>query len=152
MRPTIAWTVLALALAAVAMAQQPPSTLRGSWTASVGTSRTFRGSWSATLDSATPNAARGGWLLLDDGNRVMLEGTWSAEKSARGWEGTWAARVGKGSAGRASQGRALSGSWRANVKDSKILTLKDLLQHALVDQVTGTWRSGGLAGGWRLTS
>ena len=139
MRPTIASTVLALALTAVAMAQQPPSTLRGSWTASVGTSRTFRGSWSATLESATPNAARGGWLLLDDGNRVMLEGT-------------WAARVGKGSAGRASQGRALSGSWRADVKDSKILTLKDLLQHALIDQVTGTWRSGGLAGGWRLAS
>ena len=126
MRPTIAWTVLALALTAVAMAQQPPSTLRGSWTASVGTSRTFRGSWSATVDAATPNAARGGWLLLDDGNRVMLEGTWSAEKSSRGWEGTWAARVGKASAGRASQGRALSGRWNADVKGSKILTLKDL--------------------------
>ena len=139
MRPTTAWTVLALALTLVAMAPQPPSALRGSWTASVGTSKTFRGSWSATLESATPNAARGGWLLLDDRHRVMLEGT-------------WAARVGKGSAGRASQGRALSGSWRANVKDSKILTLKDLLQHALIDQVTGTWRSGGLAGGWRLTS
>jgi hypothetical protein len=152
MRLTIASTVLALALTAIAIAQQPPSVLRGSWTATVGTARTFRGSWSATVESATPNAARGGWVLLDDGNRIMLEGTWSAEKSTRGWEGTWAARVGKSSGGRASQGRALAGSWRANVKDSKILTLKDLLQHALVDQVTGTWRSGGLAGGWRLAS
>ena len=152
MKSIAAWTVLALSLTAVAIAQQTPSPLRGTWTASVGTSRAFRGSWSATVDSATPDTARGGWLLLDDGNRVMLEGTWSAEKSARGWAGTWAARVGKGAGGRTSQGRALSGSWRANVKDSKILTLKDLLQHALIDQVTGTWRSGGLAGGWRLTS
>jgi hypothetical protein len=152
MKPIAAWTVLALALTAVAIAQQPPPPLRGSWTASVGASRAFRGSWSATVDSATPNTARGGWVLLDDGNRVMLEGTWSAEKSSRGWAGTWAARVGKGSGGRASQGRALSGSWSADVKDSKLLTLKDLLQHALIDHVTGTWRSGGLAGGWRLTS
>jgi hypothetical protein len=138
-----------VALAATLVGQQPASTLRGSWSATVGASRVLRGSWSATIDPPTPDRVSGAWALLDDRNRIVLEGTWAADKSARGWQGTWSARVAT-KAGRGTTGSARSGTWRADIKDPSVKTLTGLLQHAVDEQVSGTWRSGALEGGWRL--
>jgi hypothetical protein len=152
MKVAITTIALSLALTVCAVAQETPSVLRGSWTATIGASRVIGGSWTATIDSAKPDAARGAWVLVDEGNRVVLEGTWSAEKSPRGWQGTWSARVGTGSsrAGRGAASRVLSGSWRADIKDPNVRTLAEMLHRAIVDGVTGSWRSGALEGGWRL--
>ena len=149
MKDLAATIALVLVVMVPLPAQSPPSVLRGSWSATVGTSRVLRGTWSATLDSASPDRAVGTWALLDDGNRLLLEGTWSADKGARGWQGTWSARV-TPRAGRSAPARTLSGTWRADIKDPNIRTLAGLLQHAVIDQVSGTWRSGALGGGWRL--
>jgi hypothetical protein len=143
----LAAAIALLALTLPISAQQTPSVLRGSWSATVGTARVLSGGWAATIDWATPDSARGTWVLVDDGNRAVLEGTWAAAKSKGGWQGTWSARVtAKGGA----PGRALSGTWRADMKDPNVRTLAEMLQHAVADQVSGTWRSGSLAGGWRL--
>jgi hypothetical protein len=144
MLTTVALTVLATLCG---MAQQTPTILRGTWSASIGTSRVIRGSWSARIDSAKRDAAGGAWAIVDDRNRVMLEGVWSAVKSAQGWNGTWSARTGTTASG---AGRTFSGTWRADIKDAEVKTLGDMLQRTVVDQVTGSWRSGSLEGQWRL--
>ena len=67
---------------------QPTSTdlqakaLRRDWIATVGPKEVFRGRWSGEALPNTPNAAQGSWTLLSDANRILLEGTWSARKSA----------------------------------------------------------------------
>src|SRR5947207_13323557 len=45
-----------------------------------------------------PEAASGSWMLLDDSNRIILEGTWSVRRvnapnklTVPPWQGTWTA-------------------------------------------------------------
>ena len=71
--------------------------LRGVWGATAGASATFRGRWWAEIEA--PEAASGSWTLLDDSNRIALEGTWSARRvnapaklTVPHWQGTWQVR------------------------------------------------------------
>jgi hypothetical protein len=141
-----------LMLTLCAFAQEPPPAIRGTWTATAGPNQVFRGNWSAAFLSSTSNAAQGSWVLLNNANQVVLEGTWSAEKSARGWQGRWSARIatGRASPRGSSAGRLVSGTWQAEMKDPKTKSLAELLQRTLQDQITGSWRSGGLEGHWWL--
>ena len=125
-------------------AAQSTIELRGTWRAATG-ARTFAGSWTATLDAKTPNTARGAWTLID-GNRIALQGTWAAEKQRGVWRGTWSARVAPARA----NAPMYSGTWQANVKESSILTLVEMLQRAAQAHVDGTWRYGQMAGTWTL--
>lgn len=136
--------IAALLLTASVLAQESPPVFRGSWTATASPSRRrFQGSWSGQALPRRPNAAHGSWALLDDRNRILLQGTWTAEKSGRGWQGRWSARV---MAGRSAPGRVMSGSWRADSTETGA-TLADMLQRTL-QGVTGTWLSGRLKGTW----
>jgi hypothetical protein len=112
---------------------------RGTWAASAG-SRAFHGRWWADLVPKTQNAASGSWTLLSDTNQVILEGTWSARTSPRGWQGTWSARV--------DSQRRLSGTWESDMTDGK--SFADMLKKTLEKQVTGSWRSGRAQGSWWL--
>jgi hypothetical protein len=112
---------------------------RGSWVATAGP-RTFHGRWSAQLSAKTQDAVTGSWTLLSDSNQILLEGTWSARKSATGWQGTWSARV--------NSGRPFSGSWSSDLMEGK--TFEDLLKQTIDKQVTGSWRSGRMLGNWWL--
>jgi hypothetical protein len=112
---------------------------RGRWAASAGP-RTFHGRWWAELLGNTGNAANGSWTLLSDSNQILLDGTWSAKKSAHGWEGTWIARV-------RSQ-KPFSGTWSANSSEGS--TLEDMLKQAIAKQVIGSWASGRMQGDWWL--
>ena len=60
----------------------------------------------------------------------------------RFWQGTWSARV--------RSGQVFSGTWQAAVKESEARSLGELLQQTLERQITGSWRSQGLAGNWWL--
>jgi len=82
---------------------------RGSWTASAGPTQIFRGAWSAETSAHNSNSAVGSWTLTNDANEIILEGTWSAQKAAEGWQGTWTART--------RNGRSLSGTWNADLPD-----------------------------------
>jgi len=126
-----------------ALAQAPPqqkSVLHGTFTATAGRSAGFRGRWSGETDR--PNSGSGSWVLLNDANKMVAEGTWEAQKSAAGWRGNWTARV-KG-------GRRYSGSWQADLQDFTGKTFSDMLNRTLEKQVSGSWRSGKLAGNWWL--
>jgi hypothetical protein len=142
-RRTIA---IAALLTWCAFAQAPP-VLHGTWTATAGPTQVYRGSWSAQPLPDNPNAVRGSWTLVNGVNQVVLEGTWSAEKSVGGWQGTWSARI---LTRPSSPGRLVSGTWQATTGDSSGKTLAEMLQHTMQRQVTGSWRSGRLAGNWSL--
>jgi hypothetical protein len=130
-------------LAAFAPAQETSTNKdqdwRGSWVATAGP-RTFHGRWWAQLSAKTQDAVTGSWTLLSDSNQILLEGTWSARKSATGWQGTWSARV--------NSGRPFSGSWSSDLMEGK--TFEDLLKQTIDKQVTGSWRSGRMLGNWWL--
>jgi len=143
--------VLITLLSVYVFTQQPAPVLRGTWTATVGPTQIYYGSWSGQLRPGSLDSAQGSWVIVNASNQIVLEGTWSAERSVRGWEGTWSARpVKRASSGQASPGRALSGTWQAAVKDFEGKTLADMLQRTFEEQVSGSWRSGRLAGSWSL--
>jgi len=87
-----------------------------------------------------------------NGNRIVLEGTWSAAKSPGGWQGTWSARAWtrQSSSGRSTPGRLYTGTWQAAMRDPKARTLAEMFQRTLEQQIAGSWRSGPLAGHWWL--
>lgn len=117
------------------------TTWRGMWIATAGPSRMFRGRWWASLAPGTHDAAGGSWTLISESSQIILEGTWSAKKSARGWQGTWSAKTG---------GEPFSGTWTSNVPDVNAKTFEDLLTAAIHKQVAGSWQKGRLQGEWWL--
>src|SRR5947209_11256917 len=70
--------VFSLLLVCWALAQESRPVLRGVWGATAGASGTFRGRWWAEIEAS--EGASGSWTLLDDSNRIVLEGTWSARR------------------------------------------------------------------------
>ena len=101
----------------------------------------MRGRWSAQVLPATKNAANGSWTLFNESNQIVLEGTWSARKSAAGWQGTWSARI---------QGRNVSGTWTAEMPDFNGKTFEDMLKRTAEKQIGGSWQSGRAQGNWWL--
>jgi len=136
----------------VAPAQGAPRVQHGTWTATDGPTRVFRGTWSAEILSATTDTIRGSWTLLDAGNHIVLQGTWSMTRSGGAWQGTWSARVltGDPSSGRSVSGRLFSGTWQAAMEDSKGTTLSEMFQRSLGHQIAGSWRTGQRKGNWWL--
>jgi hypothetical protein len=128
-------------LTSVAATEQAAAALHGTWTATAG-ARVLRGTWTAEPVRDTANTARGTWQLLNDANQILIDGSWAAQKTPRLWQGTWSARV--------RSGQVFSGTWQAAVKESEARSLGELLQQTLERQITGSWRSQGLAGNWWL--
>ncbi len=58
-------------------------------------------------------------------------------------QGTWKARTAKG--------QSFSGSWQADLPESKDQTFALLLQRTVEKEVAGFWHSGGYQGNWWLT-
>lgn len=124
-----------------APAQENP-TLSGQWTATVGESRTFRGKWIGQALPGQPQAAHGSWTLTGETGRAALRGTWEAQKSARGWQGTWRATD--------QAGRLFSGTWKGEIEKALPGTLETMLELTTQRELSGSWRSGGLRGFWWL--
>jgi hypothetical protein len=133
---------LALLLAAGLVAQEPSQVVRGTWTASAGSGLVLRGQWSAQPHPDSPDAAYGSWTILGASGQVVLQGTWSAAKSRGAWRGEWSART--------SANRIYSGTWDAEGADLGSGDIMAMLQRAIVKQVAGSWRYGGLSGHWWL--
>lgn len=127
---------------AVARGQDSTTELTGMWTASVGNGPLMRGTWLAQISQGTPNSASGSWSLLNDASEIVLIGTWSARKTPKSWEGSWAAR--------AKNGRALSGTWSAALGDFKGKTIQEMLALTMQKQIGGAWQSGSYQGNWWL--
>ena len=137
------WSLtVALFLSSCALAQPPSPVFRGSWIATAGPTQVFRGRWSGQSLPDRPNAANGSWALLAATGQTVLEGTWAAEKTRAGWQGTWMART--------QQGQSFSGTWTADIAGSKGKTFEDMLKQTVEEQVAGSWRSGRYQGNWWL--
>ncbi len=138
-------------LTVCAFAQEQPPVLQGTWTGTSGPKKVYRGGWSARVLSGTPNVAQGSWVLVNDANKIVLQGIWAAEKSPRGWHGTWSARiVPEKLSPRGSAGKVITGTWQASMKDSSIKSLVEMLLRTLKDDISGSWRSGPHQGNWWL--
>jgi hypothetical protein len=136
----LALTTGGLAQSARPAPQTSAATWHGKFSASIGRSEQVRGRWSGQGD--TKNSGSGSWILLNDSNQVIAEGTWTAQKTGAAWTGTWRAWV-KGS-------RQYSGSWQAELEGFSGKSFEDMLNHTLEQQVMGSWRSGKLEGNWWL--
>ena len=123
-------------------AQGPAATLSGSWTASAGAGPILRGGWSAEVSPDSRDRGQGSWTLVSDTGEILMQGTWSARKSGRDWQGTWTARI--------ANGQTLSGTWSAYLPDFSGKTFGEMLEHTLVKQVAGSWQSGKHQGNWWL--
>ncbi|HLW78307.1 MAG TPA: hypothetical protein VKU44_01805 [Terriglobia bacterium] len=134
--------IAGLLLASSALAQDAAPVLRGRWTATIGPAQVLRGTWSAQASPDNPNSAQGSWTLTGDSGQIIGDGTWSAQKTRQGWQGTWTAR--------AARGRALAGTWKADLPSVSPKNLLGMLQMTQDHQVGGTWRSGGYTGNWWL--
>ena len=121
---------------------QAPANFSGTWTATVGESRTLRGRWIGQMIPGEASAAHGSWTLTNAAGKTSMSGTWSARKSPRGWQGTWSAQVEKGG--------AAAGTWRADLAADPKATLQTLLELVAKEEIGGTWRGGRLAGSWWL--
>lgn len=117
-------------------------TLSGKWTATVGESRTFRGKWIGQTLPGQPEAAHGSWTLTSETGRTALRGTWEAQKSAHGWQGTWRATD--------QAGRLFSGTWKGDIEKALPGTFETMLELTTRKELSGSWRSGGLRGFWWL--
>ena len=133
---------VAVLLSSGTLAQEAATVLRGSWTATAGPSQVLRGTWAGQVLAQNRDAAEGSWTLLDAGGQIVLQGTWSAQKTGHGWQGSWTARV--------LRGRSFSGTWTANLPDLSKRTFEDLLEQTLEKETGGYWRSGSYKGNWWL--
>lgn len=120
------------------------STYSGTWTATVGESRTLRGRWIGEAIPQEPLSAHGSWTLAGPSGKTALTGTWAAHKTAKGWQGTWSATTGAG--------RAAAGTWKAALPSSPRASLQEFMELLLNQAISGTWRSGRLSGSWWLES
>src|SRR5262252_3265934 len=129
-----------------AEAQRSTAELTGMWKATVGNGPMIEGMWLAEISTTSPNAASGSWSLLTDAGEIALQGTWSARKTAQSWQGSW-----QGSwTARAGNGRSLSGTWSAELREFKGKTFNEMLTLTMQRQIGGAWQSGRYQGNWWL--
>jgi len=127
--------VFSVLLVSRALAQESRPVLRGVWGATAGASGTFRGRWWAEIEAS--EAASGSWTLLDDSNRIVLEGTWSARRvnaPAKLTVPHWERQA------RAGAGRTFSGTWQADLAGFTGKTFEDMLKRVpgAADALRGT--------------
>ena len=114
--------------------------LKGTWSATT-QSGNLAGSWTAQADPS--GGATGTWMLQDATGRVLMQGGWSAIKSAQSWDGAWRATV----SGRLGE---YSGTWTSTSALSPQAHLAEMLESALRAVVSGTWKSGQRSGSWSI--
>ena len=114
--------------------------MKGTWSAATPTGY-LGGGWTAQADPS--GGATGTWMLQDATGRVLMQGEWSASKSAQSWDGAWRATV----SGRLGD---YSGTWTSTSALSPQAHLAEMLASALRAVVSGTWKSGQRSGSWSI--
>jgi hypothetical protein len=134
------FAVRVLAIAAASAILASAAGLKGTWSATA-QSGYLAGSWTAQPDPS--GGATGAWMLQDATGKILMQGGWSASKSAQSWDGAWRATV----SGRAGE---YSGTWTSTTSLSPQAHFVEMLQSALRAVVTGTWKSGPRSGSWSI--
>jgi hypothetical protein len=112
------------------------------WSAKTTAGRTFAGSWTGDADPSTGNGS-GTWELHDGAGKTVMNGSWSATKSPKGWNGTWRAIA-------ADRARDYSGAWSANLSLRPNAGLTELFEAAVKEAVSGSWKAGPNSGSWSI--
>ena len=137
--PVISRRALGLVLVARALTGQGRK-VQGRWAATDGR-RTFTGTWRA-VPQPERDTCGGTWTLKDGSGKTVAAGAWSVRKSPREWRGTWLAQL--------PDGRTLSGNWTAQPKLAPSGEFLTMLESAVKDMLTGTWRYGEHSGSWSV--
>lgn len=114
--------------------------LHGTWSAST-KGRYMAGRWTAATHE--DGSATGTWMLQDATGKILMQGGWSASKSAQSWNGAWRA-IASGNAGE------YSGTWTGAVSLPPESRLAAMLESALRAAVNGTWKAGTSSGSWSI--
>ena len=115
--------------------------LQGGWSATDG-QHVFTGSWTARTQEE-PDTGGGAWSLFNTSGDIVLSGAWSVRKAGGVWRGSWQARI--------TRGRTFSGTWTAKTNAPASSGFAYLLEAAVSEMVTGTWKAeGGRSGGWSI--
>lgn len=134
------WTVILLSSFLPARAADQPK-WQGTWAANAGSGSAFAGTWNAAPGDA-PDTVGGAWSLRDQNGVEVATGTWAAGKDGKVWKGTWQARR--------TSGQVYNGAWRAQIELPVASPLPALLEAAISNAVSGSWRMGNYSGPWTI--
>lgn len=112
------------------------------WSAQSTAGRIFEGGWSVD-PASSPDKASGTWTLGETSGKVVLRGTWSAQKFSTGWSGTWRAAA-------EGQRREFTGSWTADFPQPRDTDMVELFLAAARDAIRGIWIAENDSGSWTL--
>jgi hypothetical protein len=112
------------------------------WTALDNKGRVFGGAWTVER-SPIPDKAAGTWTLHETPGKIVLRGSWSAQKFSTGWSGTWRASV-------EGQKTEYSGSWTADFPQARDTRFAELFEAAAREAIRGVWSGGGSSGSWSI--
>lgn len=112
------------------------------WLATTNNGRTLGGTWTGTVNVSTGTAS-GSWAVVNDANRIILQGAWSAVKYEQEWRGSWRASV-------TGQSREYTGTWISEFTLGPNLSFVQLFKQAVNKTTSGTWQSGGQSGSWSI--
>jgi hypothetical protein len=115
---------------------------RSTWSVRTTAGRTFEGSWTVEPASSADKAS-GTWTLGEGLDKIVLRGTWSAQKFSTGWSGTWRATL-------EGQKREFTGSWTADFPQARETSIGELFATAARDAIRGIWSADGDSGSWSL--
>jgi hypothetical protein len=113
--------------------------LRGTWSATTPRGN-LAGTWTAEDHQS---GVTGTWTVQEAAGKILMQGGWSASKSAQSWEGAWRSTI-SGSNGE------YSGTWTSTVSTSPKAPLIEMFESALRAVVTGTWKAGSSSGSWSI--
>jgi Bacterial SH3 domain len=115
---------------------------RSTWSARTTGGHTFEGSWTVEPASSADKAS-GTWTLGEGLDKIVVRGTWSAQKFSTGWSGTWKATL-------EGQKREFTGSWTADFPQARETSIGELFATAARDAMRGIWSADGDSGSWFL--
>ena len=88
---------------------------------------------------------QGSWSMVNDAGDTVAQGTWSAQRSKRGFQGKWC--------GAHADGRLLStAASRPTSPASRARRSQDMFAATKIAQISGFWRMGRAKGAWYLKS
>jgi hypothetical protein len=134
------FVVRVLVIFAVSALLSSGAELKGTWSTTT-QSGNLAGGWTAQADQS--GGVSGAWMLQDATGNILMQGGWSASKSAQSWSGAWRATV----SGRSGE---YAGNWTSTTSLSPQAHLAEMLESALRAVVSGTWKAGPRSGSWSI--
>jgi hypothetical protein len=112
------------------------------WSARTSNGRGFEGTWSVEAEASSDKVV-GTWTLYDGAGKLILHGTWSAQKFSTGWSGIWHAST-------ENRQGDYGGSWTTDFPHRRDARFGEIFEAAAHDAIRGIWNAGDLSGSWLI--